>query len=157
MPASLGVLLVCGCRGALLRLLSGLLPYGGLSGGALLGLLGSDGLLSCGGFGSGPLLRLLPCGGFGSGSLLRLLPCGGLGSGSLLRLLACGGFGSGLLLRLLPCGSFSGCTLLRRMIRCHCWSSSRVRAWWRVGSRRRWCQSRLRWLMNSWRSLRWRR
>jgi hypothetical protein len=53
MSASLGVLLVHGSSGALLCLLSSLLPCGGLSGCPLLRLLGSDGLLSCGGFGCG--------------------------------------------------------------------------------------------------------
>jgi hypothetical protein len=119
--------------------------------------LSSDGLLPCGGFGSGALLRLLSCGGFGSGALLRLLSRGGFGSGALLRLLSRGGFGSGTLLRLLPRSSFSGCTLLRCMIWRQRWSRSRIRAWRRVDNRRRWCRPRWRWLMDSRRFLAGRR
>ena len=73
MPASVRVLLLSGhsCSRALLRLLSGLLPSGRFGGGALLGLLSSDGLLSGGGFGSRTLLRLLPSGSFSRRTLLR--------------------------------------------------------------------------------------
>ena len=58
------------CSRALLRLLSGLLSGGRFGGGALLGLLSSDGLLSSGGFGSRALLRLLS-GLLASGSFSR--------------------------------------------------------------------------------------
>ena len=61
------------CSRALLRLLTGLLSGGRFGGGALLGLLSSDGLLPGGGFGSRTLLRLLsgllPSGRFGGGAL----------------------------------------------------------------------------------------
>ena len=115
MPARVRVLLLSGhfCSRALLRLLTGLLSGGRFGGGALLGLLSSDGLLSGGGFGSRALLRLLsgllPSGRFGGGALLGLLSSDGLLSG--------GGFGSRTLLRLLPSGSFSRRTLLRSKIR----------------------------------------
>ena len=95
MPASFRVLLLCGSSRALLPLLSGLLPSGGFSGGALLGLLGGDGLLACGSFRRRVLWRLLPSGSFGGGALLGLLGSDGL----------------------LSCGSFSRRTLLRCVIR----------------------------------------
>src|SRR6516225_5548490 len=115
MPARVRVLLLSGhfCSRALLRLLTGLLSGGRFGGGALLGLLSSDGLLSGGGFGSRALLRLLSGllsgGGFGGGALLGLLSSDGLLPG--------GGFGSRTLLRLLTSGSFSRRTLLRSKIR----------------------------------------
>jgi len=115
MPARVRVLLLSGysCSRPLLRLLSGLLPSDRFGGGALLGLLSSDGLLSGGGFGSRTLLRLLSGllsgGSFGGGALLGLLSSSGLLSG--------GGVGSRTLLRLLASGSFSRRTLLRSEIR----------------------------------------
>jgi hypothetical protein len=77
MPARVRVLLLSGhsCSHALLRLLGGLLSGARFSGGTLLGLLSSDGLLSGGGFGSRALLRLLsgllPSGSFSRRTLLR--------------------------------------------------------------------------------------
>ena len=73
MPARVRVLLLSGhfCSRALLRLLTGLLSGGRFGGGALLGLLSSDGLLPGGGFGSRTLLRLLPSGSFSRRTLLR--------------------------------------------------------------------------------------
>ena len=115
MPARVRVLLLSGhfCSRALLRLLTGLLSGGRFGGGALLGLLSSDGVLSGGGFGSRTLLRLLsgllPSDGFGGGTLLGLLSRDGLLSGD--------GVGSRTLLRLLASGSFSRRTLLRSKIR----------------------------------------
>src|SRR5215469_12314823 len=105
MPASFRMLLSRGRSdgGALLSLL-GLLPCGGFGSGALLGLLGSGGLLSCRRFRRCMLLRLLPCGDFGSGALLGLLGSGGL--------LSCCRFRRCMLLRLLSCGGF-GCTGVR--------------------------------------------
>jgi hypothetical protein len=50
-----------------------LLPSGGFSGGALLGLLGSAGLLSCGSFRRRALLRLLPGSSFRRRTLLRCM------------------------------------------------------------------------------------
>src|SRR5215471_13702058 len=80
MPASFRMLLSRGRSGggALLCLL-GPLPCGGFGSGALLGLLGSGGLLSCCRFRRCMLLRLLSCGGFGGEALLSLS-----GNGSLL-------------------------------------------------------------------------
>src|SRR5262249_52821232 len=108
MPASFLVLLSCGLSSGpvLLRLLSGVLPGGGLGGGPLLDLLGSGSLLPGRGFGGGPLLGLL-----GSGSML---PGGGFGGGALLGLLANGSFG-----RYTP---------LRSKIRRRWWSHPRVRS-----------------------------
>src|SRR5271165_6578957 len=149
MPASFRVLLLCGSSRALLPLLSGLLPSGGFSGGALLGLLGSAGLLSCGSVRRRALLRLLPSGGFGGGALLGLLgsagllSCGSVRHRALLRLLPGSGFSGGALLRLLgsaglqSCGSFRRCVLLRLLIRRWWWSRSRVRTRRRMGNRRR--------------------
>jgi hypothetical protein len=75
MPASFGVMLLCGrsCSRVLLRLLSGLLPGGGFGGRALLRLLGSGSLLPGGGFGGRALLRLLASSSFGRGTLLRCM------------------------------------------------------------------------------------
>src|SRR5271165_4365341 len=115
MPASFRVLLLCGSSRALLPLLSGLLPSGGFSGGALLGLLGSAGLLSCGSVRHRALLRLLPGSGFSGGALLGLLGSAGL----------------------LSCGSFRRCALLGLLIRRWWWSRSRVRTRRRMGNRRR--------------------
>ena len=100
-----------------------LLPCSGFGGGALLGLSGSDGLLSRGSFRRSALLRLLSCGDFGGEALLSLSGSGSLLSCrrfrccALLRLSLRGSFSSsGALLGLLPSGSFSSGTLLRCMI-----------------------------------------
>src|SRR5215472_893752 len=102
MPASFRMLLSRGRSdgGARLCLLNGLLSCGGFGSGALLGLLSSGSLLSCRRSRRCMLLRLLPCGGFSSGALLGLLGSGSLLSCcnfrhcTLLRLMSCGGFGS---------------------------------------------------------------
>src|SRR5215831_13063582 len=124
MPASFRMLLSRGRSGggALLCLLSGLLPCAGFGDGALLGLLGSGRLLSCRRFRRCTLLRLLSCGGFGGGALLSLsgsgslLSCRRFGCCALLRVSLSWSFSSGALLGLLPSDSFSSRTLLCCMI-----------------------------------------